>query len=260
LTNQHQPPESNAALLPHELLGDVIGNHPSDRLRPLIIAGIFIGGGGLLVSFTIGRIPADWSPLLAMAVMALITGIVGWFALHRWNREIILYELGFTYREGSTFVDLMYNEIESLRLRAERVSYFSGLVSRSITRITVTTIRGEQFVITNLYRRAADLGARLQQGVYRELRPKIARLLVTGDIIRFSDTLRLSERGLHESGRDLSWADYSGYRVGSRQLALLDQTGAAWYSEPLWEYDNLPILIDILKSQQKDERRLAMSS
>ena len=248
MSEQSSPPLPSA-LQPHPILGVVLGNYPSDRLPPLIVSGIAIGGGGLLVSFVIGTIPADWSPALAMLIMAIITGIVGWYLLHRWNREIILYEYGFIYREGSKFIDFVYNEIDSLRLRAERISYFGGLLKRSVTRVTVTTIRGEQFLITNLYRRAAELGARLQERVYRELRPQIARALVKGDAIRFSDTLRLSERGLHESGRDLTWDVYGGYRIGARQLALLDHQGSVWYADVLWEYDNLPILIDLLKSQ-----------
>jgi len=256
LTPQTTPPGANAPLLPHELLGDVIGNHPSDRLRPLIVAGVVIGGGGLLVSFTIGQIPADWSPPLALLIMAALTALVGWYLLHGWNREIILYERGFTYREGSKFIDFLYNEIESLRLRAEKVSAFSGLLKYTRTRVTATTIRGEQFLITNLYRRAAELGARLQERVYRELRPKIAQMLIDGDIIRFSDTLRLDQHGLHESGRDLLWQHYGGYRVGARQLSLLDNTGAVWHTEALWEYDNLPILIDLLKSQTGEPPQL----
>ncbi|MDX2160858.1 MAG: DUF6585 family protein [bacterium] len=245
-----QPPASPVVEV-HPLLGGLIGNYPSDRLPILIIGGWVIGVSGLLVSFTIGTLPYAWVPIPAMLIMGVVTAVVGWLGLHRWNREIVLYEGGFIYREGSKFIEFVYDEIDSLRLRAEKIAYFGGLVRRAVYRITVTTTRGEQFTITNLYRRTAELGERLQERLYRQMRPKVAQALVRGDAIRFGDTLRVSQRGFHESGRDLEWAQFGGYRIADRKLTLLGADGAVWLALPLWEYDNLPILIDLLKSQPR---------
>ncbi|MFN8527564.1 MAG: DUF6585 family protein [Anaerolineae bacterium] len=242
------PEGASTSVAAHRLYGEPIGTYPADRLRPLIASYAVVISGGLLVSATVGSLPYDWSPIVAMLIMAAITVFLAWWVLHRWNNEILLYERGFTYHEGSRFVDFSYDEIDSLRLRAEKIAYFGGLYRRNVYRITVTTIRGEQFAITNFYHRTAALGANLQERVFRALRPLMAQRLANGDAVRFGDTLRLSERGLHESGRDLGWDQFGGYRVGGRKLALLDRGGAVWFVQPLWEYDNLPLLIDLLKA------------
>lgn len=231
------------------LLGAPLANYPSDRLRPLILAGVLIGGGGLIVSATVGTLPQAWSPFLAMAIMAGITAGVGWMLLHRWNREIILFEHGFTYREGSNTAEFFYSEIDSIRLRAERRAYFGGRIRRDVFRFTVYSIRGESFTLTNLYRRTAELGGRLQEKVNAVLRPTIARRLEAGEPIRFGDTLRLSQGGLHESGRDLAWGEYGGYRIADRLLVLLDRGGAAWVAVPLMDVDNIAILVELLRDK-----------
>src|SRR5690606_17619332 len=104
----------------------------------------------------------------------------GWYVLHGWNREIILYEGGFSYREGSRTVYFRYEEIAGIRLRAERLAYFGGVIRRDRYRFVVTSWQGDRFVITNLYRRAAELGTRLTEQVNRVLQPAISRRLAAG--------------------------------------------------------------------------------
>lgn len=243
---------SPSILPPHPVFGAAQSNYPINRFPMMIMGGLTVALGGVIATWLFGALPYDWAPPAAMLFMGLVTGLTGWLALHRWNWEIILYDFGFTLREGSVYVSFLYQEIEALRLRAERVAYFGGRYKRVLTRITIITEGGEHVAIGSHYLGAAELAERLQERVYRHLRPIIVRKLASGDAIRFGETLRLSARGVHEGGRDLAWSDYGGYRIGDRQLALLKTGGEVWFSQPLWEYDNLPILIDILKTQRKD--------
>ncbi len=231
------------------LLGEPLANYPSDRLPGLIVAVVVMGITGLAVTFGLGSQPYDWAPLLAMIIMGVVTGLVAWYVLHRWNREIILFQHGFTYREGSHTVEFFYAEIDSIRLRAEQRAYFGGLMRRNLYQFTVFTKQGETFTITNLYRRTAELGTRLQERVNQHLRVNLSRRLMQGEPLRFSDTLRLSLNGLHESGRDLPWDRFGGYRVHNRALTILDRDQQNWFSLPLWEYDNITILVELLREK-----------
>lgn len=234
-------------LKPDSILGQVIANYPSDRLRWVLIFWSLLAVSGFTVSATIGNLPYDWAPIAAMLIMAALTMLISWRALHSWNREIVLYEYGFSYREGGAEIQFIYAEITSIRLKAEQRSYFGGIFKRNFYRFTVFTINAETFVITNLYRRTSELGAKLQERVNRELRPTIARRLAVGDAVLFSDTLRLSETGLHESGRDLAWDQYGGYQLGGGNLSLFTVDKSLWFSLPLPEFDNITILLDLLK-------------
>ncbi len=236
---------------PDPILGQALANYPSNRLRPLIFAGAVIAPVALALGLTTAQVLDWWGPVVTVVIMALVVLALGWYVLHLWNREIILYERGFSYREGSKTVYFLYDEIASIRLRAERLAYFGGLLRRSVYRFTVTTREAERFTITNLYRRAAELGTRLTDQIDRTLAPEIARKWAAGDWIGFGDTLSVSREGLRESGRDLGWADYGGYRVGDHRLALLDKEGAVWHALPLAEVDNITLLVDLLRNHAK---------
>ncbi len=239
---------------PDPILGAAVANFPSDRLRPLIIAGAVIAPVALALGLTTAQVTDWWGPVVTVVLTAAVVLALGWYVLHVWNREIILYERGFSYREGSKTVFIRYDEIASIRLRAERLAYFGGLLRRDVYRFTVTTTEAERFSITNLYRRAAELGTRLNEQIDRALGPKIARQLADGGSVVFGDALSVNAQGLRENGRDLAWLDYGGYRIGGRRLALLDAGGGVWLALPLAEVDNITLLLEVLREKQPQQR------
>ena len=236
-------------IAPDPLLGQALAHFPSDRLRPLIIAGLLGAPVALMLGLTTAQIVEWWGPVLTVVIIALVTLALGWYILHVWNREIVLYERGFSYREGSETVFFRYEEIASIRLRAERLAYFGGLLRRNVYRFTVTTTEAERFTITNLYRRADELGTRLTERINRALGPKIAQRLADGQAVPFSDSLTVSDKGLRENGRDLAWSAFGGYRLGGSKLTLLDADGAVWYAVPLPEVDNITLLLELLRGR-----------
>jgi hypothetical protein len=213
----------------------------------LIVAGVIGWPIAGVLGLTTAQVTEWWGPVITVILMAIVVLALGWYVLHGWNREIILYERGFSYREGSNTVFFRYNEVASIRLRAERLAYFGGLLRRNIYRFTVTTTEEERFTITNLYLRAAELGTKLTEQINRVLQPLIAQKIANGEAVAFGDTLTLKVDGLHEAGRALSWDDYGGYQVGGHRLALLDRTGAIWYMLPLPEVDNITLLVELLR-------------
>jgi len=238
------------------ILGQPLANYPSERLRPLIIAGIIGAPVALALGLTTAQVLDWWGPVLTLVIMALVSLGLAWYVLHIWNREIILYERGFSYREGSNTVFFLYEEIASIRLHAERLAYFGGLLRRDVYRFTVTTKQDEHFRITNLYRRAAELGTRLTDQLNRTLGPKIALRLANGETVSFGDTLTIRADGLGESGRVLAWDAFGGYRIGGRKLTLLDQAGAVWYALPLSEVDNINLLLEVLRERRTQDQNV----
>lgn len=244
---------------PDPQLGEALANFPSNRLRPLIIAGVVIAPVALLLGLTTAQVEAWWGPPVTVLVVALVGLIAGWYVLHGWNREIILYERGFSYREGSTVVYFNYEEVGSIRSRAERLAYFGGLIHRNRYRFDVSTWAGDRFTISHQYRNVDRLSTQLTEEINRVLAPEIARRLADGKQVEFGDTLRIGGDGLHDGSRSLAWADFGSYRIGGGKLTIFTADGGDWLTLPLGEVDNVMLLVALLRGQiaarqgEKDE-------
>jgi hypothetical protein len=234
------------------VLGPLIASYPSDRGRLLRPAAFIVVAVAVVLNYTLAEVDAWWGPLLTVILTALMVLAAGWYVLHHWNREIILFEHGFSYREGSRPVFFRYTEIAHIRQRGERLVYLGGLYRRTVYHFVLTTGQGDVIVLTNLYRRIAELGARMEQKVNAVLWPVIAERLAKGETVAFSTTLGLSGRGLHEGERDLAWDTYGGYRIENRQLIVLNQTGEVWFSIPLTEVDNVTLLLQVLRDHSRN--------
>ena len=234
---------------PDPILGQPLDNFVSDRLRLLIIAGVAVLGIGLFLNFTVGAIQEGWGPPLTVLLTAGVVLAAGWGVLHWWNREIILYERGFTVGEGARVVPVLYDEVARVRLQAERVSYL-GLFQHDRFRCTLVTIHDETIVISGWYRRAGELGTRLNALVDAALRPQVEARLAAGETVAFGGDLALSAAGIVHDGHTLDWGEYGGYRVADRQLTVLDAAGNPWASAPLAGIDNLTLLVALLRERR----------
>jgi hypothetical protein len=234
------------------ILGNVIATYPSDRIRLLLPAGIIIGVAAVVLNFTVAAIDAWWAPPLTIILTSAISLAAGWPVLHLWNREVVLYDNGFSFREGGRTVYFLYHEVSSLRQRGQQLAYFGGLIRRATFRFTLTTIRDERIALTNLYRNIGQLGARLEAKINPLLAPQLDERLSKGEKVPFSDTLRLSRDGLHESGRDLLWDLFAGYAIQGGRLHLLTRPDKSeWFSIALGDVDNIKLLITLLKQHEK---------
>ncbi len=230
------------------LFGRELGYYPISRARLVVPAGVVVVLIGVILNFTIAEVEG-WGPLVTTGLMTTISLIAGWWVLHQWNREVTLYENGFTYREGSKTVFFTYAEIRSFRLRAERLRYFGGLLRRTIHRFTLLTVKDERIVLTGLYSRIAELGDKLEALIVAAQRPIATERLTRNERLNFSDTLTLSQQGLHEGGRELAWSALGGWKVERGSLILLEgQT--EWFRLPLPQVDNLALLIGLLKERR----------
>ena len=115
------------------------------------------------------------------------------------------------------------------------------------------TIRDETITLTPLYVRTEELVERIEQKVYPLLETYVAEVLAKGEKVAFADNLQASSDGLHADGRDLAWTDLDGYRVGGGKLTIFSHPNQhEWFSLSLPQIDNIPVLINLLKAQEKN--------
>lgn len=229
--------------------GAVVANFPSDRTRLILIAGTISVVSAVILNFTTAAIPGWIGPAITIVLMAAIVLALAWYALHLWNREVILYERGFSLREGSDIVFFHYDEVRGVRLRAERQAYFFGLLRRQVYATTIISIRGETFTLDNVYRRAAVFGDQFLRLAGPTIRSAIDRGLAQGAQVEFGGGLTVSSAGLHREGADLAWAEGGMPRAANRMLHLTRADGTAWAAIPLRELENLPLLLDLLRER-----------
>jgi hypothetical protein len=233
------------------VFGKVIANYPSDRIRLMVPAVVISGVVSVILNVTLAEVDAWWGPALTVIIMAAVVLGLGWRVLHFWNREIVLYEEGFSYREGARPIFFLYHEVLSIRQQGQRLAYFGGLIRRNTYKFTLTSLRGEVMILDNTYVRIEELGAQAEKKIYAVLEPYLKEEMAKGEKIPFSDTLRLSNNGLEEKGRELSWAEFDGYKISGGQVSIFAQPDTSlWLSIPLPEVDNLPILIRWLKQRE----------
>lgn len=240
-------------IAPDPFLGSVLSHHPSDRLKPLLVAALIGAPIAVLLALTSARTEAWWGMPVTVGGVAITGLALGWYVLHVWNREVVLYQRGFSYREGSTTVYFTYSELKWVGLQARRMAYFRGLLRRDVYTIDVWTRAGDHIQITNLYRRVSELASRFTEQADRVLRPEIERRLQIGEVVEFGEGIAIDRDKLIVQGRQLAWKDFGGYRVGGGKLTLIKRDGTTFDELPLPAVYNIAIFTDYLRQHKTAE-------
>lgn len=237
-----------------ELLGKYISHHPVNRMRLIIQAGIVYFILTTLLQLVFYDLDNETASIVLIFSFAGIALALGWYVMHLWNREFIVYERGFNYREGSSIADFQYIEVVSFRQKAERLRYFGGLFRRNVYVFTIRTIRDEVMKATNLYTDIEKLGHNLEVGINSVLREKITRTLQTGEAVSFGEGFEVSSAGISVDGRLLAWDAFAGFGAKGGQLTIASQTEETWHQIALEEVDNLTLLFEVLRGQVPKEQ------
>lgn len=233
-----------------EVLGKYISHHPVNRLRLVLQAGFIYFLATTVLQVLFANLNEQIASIILIFLFAIVALGLAWYLLHLWNREVLIYETGFTYREGSNIADFKFEEVRSFRQKAERLAYFGGLIRRNVFAFTVTTYNKESIQMTNLYTDIEKLGINLERSINKVLRPEIRRRLLSAEAVAFSDDLKITQDGLTVGERQLAWKDFAGFNTKGGKLTLASPSDSAWYQVALHEVDNLSLLIELLKQQQ----------
>lgn len=239
------------------ILGPVVVNYPSDRLRLLIVGGGVYAVSAVVLNVAFLPVEAQTASIIVIGLMTVLALVIGWVILHSWNREVVLYERGFSYRQGSQLAYILFNEVRSIHLHAERVAYFGGLIRRTIRRFTLVTVHDETVLLDSRYRRVDDLLSRLERAILPHLRAHADKRLAEGQTVRFGARLGLWSAGLSVDERQLPWTDYHSYGVQGGQLYIRAQANPEimWTSIPLAEIENLALLVEFLRVHSEDNAK-----
>jgi len=233
------------------VLGAYIAHYPGNRLRLLIIGGMVLVVVYFVLTVLLWRVEETTAFIITFVTLALVTLGVGWYASHLWNREVVLYDKGFSYREGSTMAYIPYNEVVSFRQSGQVISYFGGLIRRNTLQFRLATKEDETILLNNLYRNLSQLGERLEAHIAQAQVNRVQASLDAGEHVPFGEGLELSAVGLHNHADTLRWEAFGGYRIGDGHLTIVDEhTGENWLRTPLAEVDHIRVLIYLLRQRQ----------
>lgn len=224
-------------------LGKYLKHYTTHRLR------LLVQGGTVYVLAVIGLqilflgVDRQTASVILPIAFASIAGGIFWYMAHLWNREVVVYEKGFTYRQGSRVGVFRYEQIVRLRVRAERLS-LAGLWRRDVYDCLMTSEHDEVLRLNNTYGDIARLLNALEQAITQARLPVARAQLAQGQKLSFG-VLEMDNTGLATADAVLLWQDFQGYKVADGNLVF-----EGWQSVPLAEVDNLRLLVVLLKERR----------
>lgn len=240
-----QPPVRNV-MEADPVLGAYVAHHPSNRLLLIGIGAVIYGVVVLLLQILFSGLDRTTAAVVLISAYSITAFVIAWGVLHLWNREVVLYERGFSYREGSRLRPFLYASIVSFQQRAVRINLFQRWPV-VVYRCELHTNEDEILIINNIYTQVELLVRRLEAAITRARLPVVTALLQRGETVPFGP-VKLSAQALHVGEQSLPWASWSGYRFANNQLLLLDRAGATWAALPVVEIDQILLLVALLKA------------
>lgn len=223
--------------------------YSSNRARLLMQGGAAYVLVSIVLQLLFSGVDDETAAIFLPFLFAVAASGVLWYLTHYWNRDVTLYEHGFTYRRGSLATPIFYHEVDRFHQRAERFALF-GFLRQDIYVFHLHTIHDEKMRLDNRYRHIADLGQRLEAAITRARQPIAEQRLMRGETLDFGG-LMLTLEGLQTSAGDqLPWEAFQGYASEQGQLVLRADDEGASLRVPLAEIDNLLLLVALLKARQ----------
>lgn len=245
--------EINEALFEDDpTLGEYISHHPSRRVMLLMRGVIIYAIPTLILQVLFLNVDDQTAAIFLPFIYALLAGAVIWYVLHLWNREVVLYERGLSYRQGSATAYVLYGNIVRVRQSIEKQS-FAGLFPRTVYDYTLTTDLDETLRITNLYSETAKLTRALDAFIARDRLPMMRHQMASGQEVPFTERLRLTREGILAEERELFWHEFMGYRVQGGTMILQSKDNPEWAKIPVSEISNPVLLIALFKERRNNE-------
>jgi hypothetical protein len=232
-------------------LGEYISHHPSRRVMLLIRGGLVYSALVLLLNIIFWSVDDQTASMFLPFIYAVIASFALWYVLHLWNREVVLYEHGLSYRQGSNTAYVAYANIIEFRQRIEQVS-LAGFFKRAVYDYTLITNLDETLRINNLYSETEKLTRALDAFISRDRLPIIQEQISGGQEAAFTAQLRLTREGILYEERELFWHEFKGYRVQNGILILQSRDNPEWAKIPVIEINNAILLITLFKERRKN--------
>ncbi len=227
------------------VLGKYLSHHPSNRLRLMIIGGILYMLPVGIMQLIFWNIENNFASIFLPISFAAIAGAVLWWMLHHWNREVVLYERGFSFRQGSATAYILYANVLQLIQHIERVGFLG--FSRTVYHYQLITDIDETLIINNIYSNPDKLTRSLEAYIARDRLPVVRTNIAEGQAVEFARNLRITREGIMLDDTELFWQEFKAQRVKDGQLILQSHDNETWGIIPVSEINNPVLLIALLK-------------
>ncbi len=231
------------------VLGRYLVHYNTNRMRLLVQVGVIYAICTLVITLATAGLEGTWVNIVVPLLYALVAMPLIWYVAHLWNREVILFEKGFTFRQGSVVAAFPYENIVSTRTTLERIRYF-GIVPRQRTVYDMTSDQGDQMRINDVYIRPLELVDTLERAILKARKPLLARQLARGEQVSFG-SVALNAQGVVDvrDGRALPWGALRSVQVAAGALRIADDAGE-WAAFPLEGIESVVILLALLKERE----------
>lgn len=251
MTNENNVIEQEQPIFENDpILGRFVAQYPANRLRLLIISGGILLAVWFVVTVALWNVRDDLAGTITTLILTPVMLLTAWYALHLWNREVVLYEKGFTYRRGSQLAYIRYNDVIRTRQAGGITRYLGGVIKRNTFQFTIITEHDETIPFDVLYKNLDDLTLKVEAEIYRVLLPKLNTKLANGERISFNDALFISTIGIKYQTDELAWDEFGGQTIQGGQLNLKRADGRIWYTFPLAEIENIRLFLALLRHYQ----------
>ncbi len=255
MSDESQPVQRDDALSIYQadpVLGVYVSHHPSNRLRLMAI-------GTVLYILPVGILQlVFWNAddtvvaIVLPILFATIAGGILWWILHYWNREVVLYEQGFSYRRGSATAYILYRNVVQLVQNIERVSFLG--FSRMVYDYRLVTDVDENLTINNIYSNPDKLTRALDAYIARDRLPIMRDKIAQGERATFGANLHLTAEGIILNDTHLMWHDFKAQRVKNGQLIIQSTDDDGWGTLAVSEIDNPVLLIALLRERGQGKK------
>ncbi|MEO1643902.1 MAG: DUF6585 family protein [Chloroflexota bacterium] len=234
---------------PDPVLGKYVSHHPSNRLLLLIRAGIFYAIAVVVLQLIFFTVPDEAAAIFLPIAFAGIAGIALWYTLHHWNREVVLYERGFTFRQGSDTAYILYANVVKLMQNIEVIG--GGSFKRRFFDYKLITDVDEVLPITNVYSNPDKLTRLLERAITRDRLQIMQEQLSRGEEVALAENFKLTPDGILLPDKELFWRELADARVKQGHIIIASTSDEAWHSAPTDSFDNPMLALAALKSMSK---------
>lgn len=229
------------------VLGRYLVHYTTDRLRLMLQAGVIYALSALVINVATFSLEGTLVNVVVPLLYTLVALPLIWAAAHLWNREVILFERGFTYRQGSVVAAFPYINIVQMHISLQRVLYF-GIVPYERAVGILESDQGDRMRIDNVFKDARKLLQALERTITKARLPLVNQQIARGDSVAFG-ALTLTGTGITDTAnRTLPWAAFTRVALDGDGLQIISGS-ESWGRYIEADLHSAAVLVAVLKER-----------
>ena len=238
---------SERAIDDDPVLGRYVIHFTSHRLRLLLQAGAVYALSALIINVVTWNMEGTLVNIVVPLLYALIAISLVWAVAHLWNREVIVFEHGFTYRQGSVVAAFPFLMIARVDVQIETLRLF-GLLPYERVLGQLQSEQGDLIRIDWVFKDSRRLLDLLERGILRDRLPVLQARLASGQEVDFGALTAAPQSLRDQDGRTLPWEELSGVRAEKDSVVILSG-GEVWGRYADRDLHSEALLVRLLKER-----------